>query len=303
MVTTTSTASSTTTAEEPVDPPYDHPPIFVGGSGRSGTTIVARLVGSHPDFHTIPIEAKFHCMPNGVTDVMDGRATPQQFVRHLQERYYFQGWEGGSRGIHWLHSGRRVWMAAKQFVEAVESDPERAGRRIIRELLDPLAGQGRGWVEMTPQNIRNASELGRLFPEARFVHCIRDGRDVASSVVPLAWGPDDHDAALAWWAAELRAADRAAAAIGRDRVFDLHLEELAGPDGAHTCRALLRFCGLDEDPAVAAFFSDVFSTERAHRSRWQDDFDRVGRFTFERTYRRHLRALRAEGVRCLPVPP
>ena len=35
----------------------DH--VFVGGTGRSGTTVVGRLVGAHERYHLIPFEARF----------------------------------------------------------------------------------------------------------------------------------------------------------------------------------------------------------------------------------------------------
>ncbi len=36
------------------------PPIHIGGSGRSGTTILGRLLGCHSEHLLIPFEAKFH---------------------------------------------------------------------------------------------------------------------------------------------------------------------------------------------------------------------------------------------------
>src|SRR5438034_10998275 len=35
-------------------------PVFVGGAGRSGTTILARLIGEHSRYYTIPFEIRFH---------------------------------------------------------------------------------------------------------------------------------------------------------------------------------------------------------------------------------------------------
>ena len=47
-----------------------------------------------------------------------------------------------------------------------------------------------GLVEMSSHNIREAQTLRRLFPDARFIHTVRDGRDAASSVTTKTWGPD-----------------------------------------------------------------------------------------------------------------
>ena len=44
-----------------------------------------------------------------------------------------------------------------------------------------------------------SSAISELLPGAKFIHMIRDGRDVACSVVLEKWGPDEHFEALEWW--------------------------------------------------------------------------------------------------------
>lgn len=45
-------------------------PVFVGGTGRSGTTIIARLLGLHPEIYTFPIETRFMVDPGGLVDLI-----------------------------------------------------------------------------------------------------------------------------------------------------------------------------------------------------------------------------------------
>ena len=49
----------------------DPAPIFVAGTGRSGTTQLARVLGEHPLIHTIPIETRFIVDPGGFRDLAD----------------------------------------------------------------------------------------------------------------------------------------------------------------------------------------------------------------------------------------
>jgi cytidylate kinase len=49
-------------------------PIFVGGTGRSGTTIVARLLAEQPGYMLIPIELRVHAAPGGLSDLLERRA-------------------------------------------------------------------------------------------------------------------------------------------------------------------------------------------------------------------------------------
>ena len=72
--------------------------VFVGGTGRSGTTVTAELLGRHSHFADVPIECRFHCNPNGLADVVSGRATPEQFVRKLRT-YWWHRVRTGSRVI------------------------------------------------------------------------------------------------------------------------------------------------------------------------------------------------------------
>ena len=71
--------------------------VFVGGTGRSGTHVVASLLGEHSRFASVPIECRFHCNPNGLADLVDGRTTPEEFVDKLR-RFWWHRVRVGGRG-------------------------------------------------------------------------------------------------------------------------------------------------------------------------------------------------------------
>ena len=50
--------------------------VFVGGTGRSGTTVTAELLGRHSHFADVPIECRFHCNPNGLVPFPNSSSTP-----------------------------------------------------------------------------------------------------------------------------------------------------------------------------------------------------------------------------------
>jgi hypothetical protein len=46
-------------------------PIFAAGTGRSGTSQLANIIGEHPQIHRIPIETRFIVDPGGLRDLAD----------------------------------------------------------------------------------------------------------------------------------------------------------------------------------------------------------------------------------------
>ena len=148
-----------------------------------------------------------------------------------------------------------------------------------------------GWVEMTPGNARVAPTLLRMFPDMRLVHSERDGRDVACSVVPLGWGPDDLDSALDWWAESLRQARIAVGRLPPGRAHVLRMEALVADDREREYTRLLTYLGLADDPAMRSYFAEHVSAERAHVGRWRTDVPRNRQAAFVAHYQGLLGAL------------
>jgi hypothetical protein len=255
------------------------PPVFVGGTGRSGTTVTGRLVGLHPSYHGITTEVRFLSAKGGLCDLVNGRTGMRKFDGRMRGRG-FDPTE--TNGPHMVLEQAAIEAALDRLAHDVRIDPVAAGAAFAHRLLDPLAiAAGKpGWVEMTPGNSRVAPTLLRMFPDLRLIHTERDGRDIACSVVPLGWGPNDLDSALDWWAASLRKCRAGVAALPPGRALVLRMESLLVDDRDGEYARLLDFVGLTDDPAMRAYFEAQMTAERAHIGRWRTDVpaDRLAAF-------------------------
>jgi hypothetical protein len=275
------------------------PPIFVGGTGRSGTTILGRLLGRHRDYTVIPVEAKFHCSPEGLPSVLLGKQTPEQFADRMLGEWFHP--PGGNERLAAFLEREALEAALAHFLTRASEDRVAASRGLVDDLFESYArSQGRrGWVEMTPINAMwGAPHLARLFPELRFVNVIRDGRDVAASLVGMGWLRDPYEA-LAWWEQRMLRGHLQLAALPADALLTLRLERLLIDDREGALRDLHRFMDWEEDDSVRAFFTRRMRPEEAHVGRWRTDFSARERERIATEYEAILDRLRAAAV---PIP-
>jgi Sulfotransferase family len=266
-------------------------PIFVGGTGRSGTTITARLLDVHPAYRMVPIEVRFISDDGGLCDLLEDRVTFSRFRHRLIARWFDRG---AQRGLHLITDRKTLRAATRELAAGFETDRWQAAARFVHRVLDPATVEAgaEGWIEMTPGNVHVASTLLRIFPDMRLVHSVRDGRDVACSVTPLGWGPSDLQGALDWWAASLERAFRATDELPANRLVVVQLEALVAHARDAEYARLITGVGLEDDPAMRSYFDREITPERAHLGRWRQDVPAEDRRAFGERY-----AALASGIR------
>jgi hypothetical protein len=103
------------------------------------------------------------------------------------------------------------------------------------------------YADKTPHYVSHLPLLTERFAEARFVHVVRDGRDVALSLLEVPWGPDDLEGAAQHW--RRRVLEGRAAGLGYERYRELRYEALVA-DPERELRALAAWLELPYDPAM-----------------------------------------------------
>jgi hypothetical protein len=163
-------------------------PVFIGGCPRSGTTLLGAMLGAHRDVICAP-EAPFIA----ARAVMGGSAplasdAVRQVHRLVQGDYKFRFWDLGRTE---LDACARA--DANSYQQIIETYVLAFGRRHDR-------ADGSFWIDHCPTNIMYVRRLRDAFPNARFIHLLRDGRAVAASILPLDWGPNTIIEAAQLWA-------------------------------------------------------------------------------------------------------
>ena len=186
------------------------PVVYVVGAPRSGTTWFQLMLGSHPEVAT-PIELDFF----------------SSVVASLYETWD-QHREGNGR------AARPNWGLPATLTEAEWEDTIRGVvERVYRSVLAAKPGAS-VMVEKEPRYYRFVDTILRTVPHARFVHVIRDGRDVACSMMRVSekwgreWAPDSVSHAAHLWANAVRGAMDAKKA--RAGYFEVRYEDLLRDD-------------------------------------------------------------------------
>jgi hypothetical protein len=210
---------------------------FIVGSARSGTTLLRLMLDAHPDL-AIPPETKF--LPRLLADGGSSARSPEELAEAI------------AATRNWRDFGLDPDDLVRQMRAAGATTPAAAIRAFFALYAD-RAGKPR-FGDKTPGYVDDMEAIAAALPEARFVHLIRDGRDVALSLRERAERRGAHPAPIAKmarkWRRKIRGARRQARGLAAYREVlyeDLVLEPEA------TLRDVCAFLELDHDPAMLRY--------------------------------------------------
>lgn len=230
-----------------------NPAVFVVGCPRSGTTLLQRMLDAHPalavtnDTHFL-VRALEKGAPHLIGRIKrdgDVPLTPE-LVRSVIEYRRFS-----RLGID-VETAKRIADGCNSYAEF--------GSKLYGAFADargkPMAG------EKTPDFVRRLPLLSSLFPDAKFVHIIRDGRDTALSLLGWAhekkgpgrlalWAEDPVATAALWWRWQVQAGRKASDRLD-GRYYEVGYEALV-EDPEETLEGLARFLGISSAPEMVRF--------------------------------------------------
>jgi protein-tyrosine sulfotransferase len=201
-------------------------PIVIGGCGSSGTTLLRHVLDRHPSIFCGPESTVF------LERISRARDLARRFG--FTEREILE-WQRASRTqVEFIERFRTLCLV-------------RSGKSV--------------WADKTPENVRRFDVIRCWFPQARFIHVIRDGRDVVCSLRQAQWmklekitggadrsSPEAVEACIRYWIERVTVGRR----LRRDpRYLEVRYEDLV----EHTesvLRRILAFLNVDWDSRVLA---------------------------------------------------
>ncbi len=220
------------------------PPFFIVGCPRSGTTLLSLMLDAHPKL-AVPPESHFivPLAPRRGLGRLMRPASLEDILPYLARR-------------KWTIEPAALRAAVSR--TAPGSYPE-----LVRAVFSTYAeaeGKPR-WGDKTPRYVDHVALLAKLFPDALFIHLIRDGREVAASLAERRWGPSSPVLGAFVWRRSIRRARRAGRRLA-GRYMELRLEDLVS-EPERQLRRVCAFLGEDYVPQMLEYSRGQRATRAA----------------------------------------
>lgn len=249
-------------------------PVMIIGHGSSGTSILTRLMRDY-------------------LDVAFG--TESQFIIHYYNRLPMYGDLQQDANLRTLveHILRERWFERcgkwgfATTVDAVLADVQaRTYRGVLDAVFLQLAkhfGHPR-WGDKTPEYTHHLATIGELFPDAQYIHMVRDGRDVALSVSNRYWGDKNVYCAAHEWKREVSQVDAFTDSLPRQQWIEITYEGMLS-EPVETFRRIIEFLKIDDSSGALAerIERDLpGDLNRANFDKWKTAWSQRQQLAFER---------------------
>jgi len=232
-----------------LDPPFP-PPIAIGGCGSSGTTLLRRILDTHPE---IACGKEMSVFDRPITydlpiNELHARFKAQRFEDFDCGVPYRIAWPDGTTYFGLKRGNHGDYYHTPDHVHALlnRADTSREFWHLYFYSYAQKQGK-RNWAEKTPNNIFFADRFLDFFPRGRFINMIRDGRDVCLSLMHRRdFSPQS---AAERWRLSIQAGQRVA---HRDRVYTLRYEDLVTHPEA-TVQDLMAWLEISFTPSMLHF--------------------------------------------------
>jgi len=213
--------------------PTPLPAPFVCGVTRSGTTLLRLMLDSHPE---VAIPGETHWVPKLIKAFERSKQSADDAADLVIDHKRWGDFHLDAEEV-------RAQIRALHPITAADVI------RTFYSIYTQREGKSR-YGDKTPGYIQEMRRIQRVLPEARFVHIIRDGRDVSLSHMRMNWGPETYAESAKLWRNRIRKARKMAPSI--DHYTEVRFEDLVA-DTEGVLRRVCEFIELDFDPVMLSY--------------------------------------------------
>ena len=219
--------------------------FFIVGSARSGTTLLRMMLNAHPEV-AVPPESRF------VVELYSSdEVRVDDFLSRLGSHRRWISWDTPIEDVRAQLAG----MSTVAYPAAIEA----------AFMAFAQSRNKKRYGDKTPRYIEHLPLLARLWPNAKFVHLVRDGREVALSYADVPFGPNTVAKAAALWRERVTLGMKQGRPLGPERYAELRYERLL-ENPREEVEGLCTFLDLDFDPAMLDY-SEYARSEVLDRAR------------------------------------
>lgn len=230
------------------------PPFFICGSDRSGTTMLRLMLDRAADGPAVPPETMFitdHAPTLHHGDLSkheDAIAFTKKVWRHPRVKMWNLEGEPDLPPEGLSHVEAFRWGVSQPFVAYMRRDGKT------------------WWADKTPPHIDHIETLKQVFPDAKFIELVRDGRDVALSIMGLPFGGNNAWVTGKRWAHCVRQGRRAHERWPDD-IVTVRYEDLI-TESARELRRVAEFVGIEYDDDMLKVENTDPSKLQADQAKW-----------------------------------
>lgn len=275
--------------------------IFIGGTGRSGSNILKDFLMSRNGFTGLPFENRFTIDPFGIVDTyinLKHLWSPYSCDSKLKELFYllnsmmnldplekhpYSKWEL----TKWFPNFEKLVLQLKSNLVDYEYEADWPGRKSnsgetmfftksycnLEKILGGFISDNytdylnktdsKFFVEDNTWNLLYCQYLSLLIPNSKFIHIVRDPRDVVYSLLHQSWTPNTLDACLEYYISLMNKILVNIKYLKNEFFLELKLEEIIQSENDYLLK-LKEF--LDSDLEGNGRF---FDEKRSNRNSWQ----------------------------------
>ena len=248
-------------------------PLFIGGTGRSGTTIMLEYLSKNPlVYASNPPELRILTEQYGLLDLYKTEDL-ESFLFYLEDHWLKE--TDKTFGIYSNASVEKIQVAKNNLINNFYKNKKIAINEFYKSLFlnqNNFDDSCLYYGDSTPSNLKYADSIFKVFEDCKFINMIRDGRDAAYSIFQMKnfWALEKRQSeldALDWWYNRIVESFEALSKIPSNYYLNARIEDFIL--NSQEKERVLSFLSLYENNEMKEFFNKNISSENTTFKKWQ----------------------------------